>query len=221
MVIKAVFFDLDGTLVDSNAQHALAWQAAFRANGWEFPLEAIHEQIGKGADNLVPALLPEADVGTQKNLGDASGDIFKTRFLDGVRAFPKARDLVARVHAAGQQVVLASSASQRELEHYLDLLDIRPFITATTSADDVKHTKPAPDIFANALGKVSSLTPDEVVVVGDTPYDVIAAARCGIAAIGLRSGKFPDDDLWRAGAVCLYDDAAALLADYGGSPLGQ
>jgi phosphoglycolate phosphatase-like HAD superfamily hydrolase len=115
--------------------------------------------------------------------------------------------------------VLASSASAEELDHYLDLLDAHDLVETTTSSDDVEKTKPAPDIFATALKKLGDIDPADVVVVGDTPYDIEAAGKCGIPAVGLRSGKFPDDVLRKAGAVAIYDDVAALLADYDASPL--
>jgi HAD superfamily hydrolase (TIGR01509 family) len=219
MPIKAVLFDIDGTLVDSNDMHIQAWEKAFADEGAKFDWQTIHDQIGKGTDMLVPALLPKADEALQDRLGEAHGGMFKAQFLDSVKAFPGARDLLVKVHAAGQKVVLASSASGDELEHYLDLLDARDLVEATTSADDVKSTKPAPDIFAAALKKVAPLSSDEVLVVGDTPYDVQAAAKCGIRAVALRSGKFSDDVLEAAGAVAIYDDVAALLADYDRSPL--
>jgi HAD superfamily hydrolase (TIGR01509 family) len=219
MPIRAVLFDIDGTLVDSNDMHVLAWEEAFAGVGAAFDRQTIHDQIGKGADMLVPTLLPDADEETQEKLGDAHGDVFKARFLREVRPFPGAHDLLARVRAAGQTVVLASSASEPELEHYLDLLDARDLVTATTSADDVENTKPAPDIFASALEKVAPLSSHEAIVVGDTPYDIEAAGKCGIAAIGVRSGKFQDEALLGAGAIALYDDVAALLADYENSPL--
>jgi HAD superfamily hydrolase (TIGR01509 family) len=169
---------------------------------------------------LVPSLLPNADGATQEKLGKAQGDVFKTKFLDQVKPFPGAHDLLARVHAAGQTVVLASSASSEELDHYIGLLDARNLVGATTSADDVEKTKPAPDIFATALKKVAPISADEAIVVGDTPYDIEAAGKCGIAAVAVRSGGFPDDALLKAGAIALYDDVAALLADYDRSPLG-
>jgi len=168
---------------------------------------------------LVPALIPEADEALAQKLGDVHGAVFKARFLDGVQPFPGARDLLVRAHEAGQQVVLASSASKAELEHYLDLLGVRDIVAATTSADDVENTKPAPDIFASALKKLAPLGAGEVIVVGDTPYDIEAAGKCGIAAIGLLSGKFAEGSLREAGAVAVYEDVAALLADYSGSPL--
>jgi membrane protein len=220
MTLKAVLFDIDGTLVDSNDQHVLAWQQVFGDAGMSFGLPQIHEQIGKGADMLVPALLPGAGEAQQEAMGAAHGEIFKNRYLDQVRPFAGARDLLVRAHSAGLKVVLASSASQAELEHYLDLLDARELVAATTSADDVEHTKPAPDIFAAALERLAPLRPDELIVVGDTPYDVAAAAKCGIRAIGLRSGGFPDASLLDAGAVALYDDVEALLDRFEESALG-
>ena len=219
MPFRAVLFDLDGTLVDSNDEHALAWDEAFRDAGYEFTRQAIHDQIGKGADGLVPALVPGADEALAKKLGDATGAVFKRKYLDGIKPFPRARDLLARVHKAGLRIVLASSASTAEVEHYLDLLDAHDLVAATTSADDVEHTKPAPEIFKAALAKLAPLTAAEVIVVGDTPYDVEAAKASGIATIGIRSGKFPDRSLLEAGAVAVYDDVAALLADFDRSPL--
>lgn len=219
--IKAVLFDIDGTLVDSNDLHVAAWLEAFAQHGDSFDAQTVHDQIGKGADNLVPALIPGISETEQKKLDEAHGKSFKGKFLAQVKAFPKARELLRHVSAAGQKIVFASSASQEELEHYLGMLEAKDIVSATTSADDVERTKPAPDIFATALKKVAPLTPAEVMVVGDTPYDVRAAAKCGIAAIGMRSGKFADEALRAAGAVALYDDVAALLAGYSSSPLGR
>lgn len=155
----------------------------------------------------------------QDRLKDAHGLAFKADYIARVKAFPGASELLRRVHDAGQNVVLASSASKDELKHYLDLLDVRDIVSATTSADDVAHTKPAPDIFALALKKVAPLTAEEVLVVGDTPYDVEAAAKAGIAAVAVRSGRFADVALRQAGAVAIYDDAAAMLAAFEASAL--
>ena len=219
MKIKAVLFDIDGTLVDSNEQHVSAWKEAFARFGWTLAREAIRAQVGKGSDMLVPALLPATDEATRQALAAAHGEIFTAMYLPFVRPFPAASDLLRRTQEAGKQVVLASSAAQSDLDHYLDLLEAHGIVSETTSADDVEHTKPAPDIFASALGKLSGTGPDQVIVVGDTPYDIEAAMRCGIAAIGLRSGKFPDARLLEPGAIALYDDAADLLAGFAHSPL--
>jgi len=219
MAITAVLFDIDGTLVDSNDHHVLAWKEAFAGIGARFDRQVIHDQIGKGTDMLVPTLLPDLDEEAQERLGKAHGDAFKARYLAEVKPFPDARDLLVRTHAAGLRVVLASSASKDELDHYLDLLDARELVSETTSADDVERTKPAPDIFATALDKIGSPPADEVIVIGDTPYDVEAAGKCGVAAIAVRSGGFGDDVLTQAGAVAIHDDVAALLRDYDRSPL--
>ena len=219
MPIRAVLFDIDGTLVDSNDYHVLAWEEAFAGVGVTLDRQAIHDQIGKGTDMFVPALLPDANEALQEKLGEAHGDIFKRRYLEQVTPFAGAHDLLARAHKAGLEVVLASSASTQELEHYTKLLDAEDLVGATTSADDVQRTKPAPDIFATALKKLAPLRPDEAIVVGDTPYDMEAATKCGITAVAVRSGKFPDDALRSAGAVRIYDDVAALLADYDAAPL--
>ena len=219
MTITAVLFGIDGTLVDSNDQHVLVWQAVIAGEGKRFDRQMLHDQIGKGADMLVPALLPGSDAATAKRLGEAHGELYKAEYLSTVKPFPGARALLAKVHAAGQQVVLASSASQAELDHYIALLDAEALVAATTCADDVARSKSAPDIFATALAKVAPLTAAEVIVVSDTPYDVEAAKAGGIAAIGLRSGKFADAALRDVGAVAIYDDVSALLASYGKSPL--
>jgi HAD superfamily hydrolase (TIGR01509 family) len=170
---------------------------------------------------LVPTLLPDLDSTAQEKLGEAHGTAFKIRFLHKAQPFSQARELLAHAHKLGQQVVLASSASQGEIDHYLDLLDAHDLVAATTSSDDVKRTKPAPDIFATALERVSGIEAEAVIVVGDTPYDMQAANKAGIAAVALRSGRFADDILWNAGAIAIYDDAAALLAGYADSPLGR
>lgn len=221
MQVKAVLFDIDGTLVDSNDLHTLAWQEAFAGIGITLDRQTVHAQIGKGADMLIPALRSDLDRATQDQVARAHGSIFKARYLGEARRFDQAHELLAHAHRRGQKVVLASSASQVELDHYLDLLDARDLVFATTCGNDVEHTKPAPDIFASALAKLQGIDAAEAVVVGDTPYDMQAAARCGIAAVGLRSGKFADAVLQGAGAAAIYDDAAALLAHYAQSPLGR
>ena len=221
MRIKAILFDIDGTLVDTNDMHVLAWEEAFASVGASFDRQIIHDQIGKGTDMLVPTLLPDLGDDQVDKLGDAHGAIFEAKYLETAKPFTQAHDLLARAHDLGQRVVLASSASGPELDHYIDLLDARDLVTATTSSDDVEKTKPAPDIFATALGKLPGLDPSDVIVVGDTPYDIEAAAKCGIAAVAVRSGKFADEQLRDAGAVAIYDDVAALLAGYETSPLGR
>src|SRR5882757_7782808 len=150
MVLKAVFLDIDGTLVNSNEFHVIAWAQAFRESGHSVARAAIRKQIGKGSDMLIPALLPYLDQKARKEIADRHGEIFQSQFLPQVKAFPQAAALIAKLHADRKQVLLASSAKDTEVEHYVRLLDVQRFLTATTSADDVANSKPAGDIFASA-----------------------------------------------------------------------
>ena len=170
---------------------------------------------------LVPTLLPETDEDEQEAFGRRHGEVFQGRFLRQVKPFPHARDLLARVHEAGCAVVLASSAAQAKLDHYLDLLDARDLVAATTTSEDVARTKPAPDIFATALGKLDGVGAEEALVVGDTPYDMEAAGKAGLGGVAVRSGGFADAVLSEAGALAIYDDVAAILADVDGALLSR
>jgi membrane protein len=219
-MIRAVLFDIDGTLIDSNDLHVEAWVQAFADAGHDVPREAIAGQIGKGGDNLVPALLPGADKATAERLSDAHGTIFKARYLDRAQPFPQARALIKRVAGDGRKVVLASSASSEELDHYVEVLGIADLIAAQTSIDDVETSKPAPEIFAAALKK-AGVGGDEAVAVGDTPYDVASAAGAGIGTVAVLSGGFAEDVLREAGATAVYADVATLLAGYAESPLAR
>lgn len=213
MPTSALFLDLDGTLVDSNARHVAAWRRAFADAGHDIAADAIAAQIGKGADQLVPALIPGIDEAGAQALGDAHGIIFKREHLARVEPLPGATDLVHRAHAAGCTVVLASSAGSEELRHYCDLLGIADLVDVTTTIDDVDASKPAPDIFAVAREK-AGVKAAYVLVVGDSPFDMEAARRCGMRAVAVRTGGFPDDALRDAGASAILGDAAAVLAQW-------
>jgi HAD superfamily hydrolase (TIGR01509 family) len=221
MQIKAILFDIDGTLVDSNDFHISAWQQAFGQLGYSFSHSVLHDQMGKGADTLIPTLLPDISKASHDWLDEAQASIFKSDFLGTVEPFAQAYDLLAHVHNRGQRIVLASSASETDLEHYLDLLNIRQLVDAVTNGDEVRRTKPAPDIFQAALAKLPGIKAGEAIAVGDSPYDMEAAGKSGIAAVAVRSGGFSDQVLNQAGATAIYDDVAALLDSYGTSPLGQ
>ncbi|RDE04570.1 HAD family hydrolase [Sphingomonas aracearum] len=211
--IEAVLFDLDGTLVDSNELHVAAWAQVFEGAGHAIPAEVIRGQIGKGGDNLVPALLPDLAEEAQEELADEHGRLFKQAFIDRVIPFPDAAALLRRVRQTGAKVVLASSASGEELDHYVELLGVGDVISATTSTDDVGASKPAPDIFAVALKK-AAVAPDRAVAVGDTPYDAESAGRAGVRTVGVLSGGFAESALREAGAVAIYRDVAELLARF-------
>jgi phosphoglycolate phosphatase-like HAD superfamily hydrolase len=205
-MIGAFLFDVDGTLVDSNDLHAAAWREAFLHFGVDVPFERVRGQIGKGGDNLIPALLPRELVARkQKEIEDYRSELFQRDYLPRVRPFAGVRPLFERIVAAGAKIVLATSAKKAELDHHIDLLGVEDLIVAATSKDDVAHSKPDPDIFAAALAKVAPLGPAEARVVGDTPYDAEAAGKLGIAAIGFRSGGFDEAQLRAAGVRCLFD----------------
>jgi membrane protein len=218
--VQAILFDIDGTLVDSNEDHVSAWAFAFQEEGKPQELDAIRSQIGKGGDLLVPALLPDVDDAAQERLSKRQGTYFKEMYLDHVRPFEGAAELIAKVHGGGRKVVLASSARQDELEHYVELLGVGEHLAATTSIDDVETSKPAPDIFGVALEKIG-VAPADALVVGDTPYDVIAARQAGIACVGLLSGPFDAKALKDAGAIAVYPGVAELLRDFDRSPLAR
>ena len=218
MEIKALILDIDGTLVDSNWQHVDAWREAFANEGFELDRQVIHDQVGKGGDNLVPTLVPAAPPVVQERLEKAQGPIYKGEYRDSVRPFPGARELILEANRRGMDVVLASSANGPDLDFYVELLDAKELLNSTTSKDDVEHSKPCPDIFEGALEKLG-IRPDEAVVVGDTPFDISAAAKIGLKTIAVRSGDFTDEQL--AGAVEIYDDVADLLANYDSSYLSR
>jgi membrane protein len=179
-------------------------------------LSELHAHIGKGADNYVRALLPEVGDEEAAALGDVHGRLFKQHYFGRLKPFPQATELLARCKDEGLRVVLASSASAEELDHHLDVLGARDLVDGFTSADDVGRSKPCPDIFEAALSK-AEVAPAEALVVGDTPYDIEAAARAGLNTVAVRSGLFPDEQL--SGAVAVYDDVAELLSRFDGSPL--
>ena len=207
--LRAILFDLDGTLVDTNDLHVEAWDRAFREHGHEFSRERIHSQIGKGGDNLVPSLLPDASEEEQEAIDERHGEIYKGELMPTARPFTRASDLLRRTKEEGLKVALASSAGSEEVDHYVELLG-KDLISFTTGKDDVEASKPCPDIFEAALKK-GGLRPDEAIVIGDTPYDVIAAKRAGLDCIAVLSGGFPEDELREAGAIAIYRDAADLL----------
>jgi len=218
--ISTLLFDIDGTLVDSNDLHVRAWQEVFREAGHDFTAQIIRDQVGKGGDNLVPTLLPDLSEEEQERIAAGHGPRYRDNYMDRVRPFPGARELLARAKEEGFTVALATSANPEELDHYVELLDAADLIDLTTSKGDVEATKPAPDIFAAAVKK-ASVRPEEALVIGDTPYDVLAAKRAGVGAIGLLSGGFSEEDLRAAGAVAVYRDAAELLARWERSPIAR
>jgi HAD superfamily hydrolase (TIGR01509 family) len=217
---RGIIFDVDGTLVDSVDLHAKAWQEAFTQFGHRIAFADIRSQIGKGGDQLMPVFLGHAEL---KRIGEAleafRGEHFKKHYLPRVRAFPDVAALFRRIRDAGQQIALASSAKGDELVVYEKLAGITDLVDEETSSDDADKSKPHPDIFVAALEKLK-LPPQQAIVVGDTPYDAEAAAKAGIATVGVLCGGFPPQDLEGAGCIAIYADPSDLLRNYATSPLG-
>ena len=205
--------DVDGTLVDTNYQHALAWYRAFRSLGETFPIWRIHRLIGMGGDQLVAALGGD-DV--EARIGDEVRDRWVGEFdrlIDEIAPLPGAREFVQELKQRGHRVVLASSGKPQHVDHFLDLLGVRDLAEAWTSSEDVESTKPAPDLLHVALEKIGEPADAPSVVIGDSVYDVEAAKNAGMPAIVVRSGGFGDDELRDAGAVGIYDTPADLTAE--------
>ena len=217
---RAILFDIDGTLVDSNDAHVEAWHRAFAAEGYVFSRTEIHSQIGKGGDNLIPSLLPDVSEDVQERLAAAEGEIYKRDYMPSIEAFHGGTEVLRKLAGRGHTLVLASSASRAEVDFYVDLLDADGLITGTTSRDDVPHSKPCPDIFAAALALTGG-SAASAIVIGDAPYDVLAARRAGIEAIALLSGGFAREELTACGPVAIYETVADLEADYESSPIAS
>ena len=221
-MIEAVIFDIDGTIVDSVDLHAKAWQRTFAKFGKNILLEAIRSQIGKGADQLLPVYFSKQEL---EQFGEAMeiyrGELFKKEYLPKVKGFPKVRELFRRIKQDKKQIALASSAKKDELKRYKEIAQIDDLIESETSSDNVERSKPCPDIFEAALKQLGNVTPDRVIVVGDTPYDAAAAAEANLKSIGLLCGGWTEPQLRRAGCIAVYRDPADLLARYEESPLVQ
>jgi HAD superfamily hydrolase (TIGR01549 family) len=213
----AAILDVDGTLVDTNYQHAVAWYRAFRRNGLILPVWRIHRHIGMGGDQLVGALAGEE---FEQEKGDAVRDDEKDLYMaliDEVEPLEGSRELLLELKRRGHALVLASSAKQDEIDHYLDLLDAREIADGWTTSADVEQTKPEPDLVQAALEKAGG---GPAAMIGDTPWDVEAAGRAEVPCIAVRTGGFGADELRDAGAVAVFESIPELQASLDETPLG-
>lgn len=220
-MVENVIFDVDGTLVDSVDEHAEAWRRAFLHFGRDIPFSHVRSQIGKGADQLIPVFFNDEELERfGKELEEYRSQLFLKEFLPKIRPFPRVKELFQRLRAGGMRLALASSAKDEELKQYVKLCGIDGLFEAKTNKDEVDKSKPHPDIFDAALAKLGRPDPHTVVVVGDTPYDALAANKLGLPTVGVLAGGFPPDDLRAAGCRTLVKDPAELLARYEASPRG-
>jgi HAD superfamily hydrolase (TIGR01509 family) len=216
----ALLFDIDGTLVDSVDLHARAWQEAFEHFGKRLAFGDIRAQIGKGGDQLMKEFLPPQEL---EELGEKlekyRGDLYKQKYLPQVHAFPGVRELFQAVLQRKIRIALASSAKGDEIQRYKEIANIADLVETETSADDAERSKPHPDIFAVALERAGNAPKDRVYVIGDSPWDAIAATRLGVRTIGVLCGGFPEADLRKAGAMAIYRGPADLLERLDQSPI--
>jgi HAD superfamily hydrolase (TIGR01549 family) len=209
--VNALIFDIDGTLIDSVDLHARAWQESLRHFGFTVSFQVVRDQIGKGGDELLPTFLTEEEI---TKLGDElknwRGEHFKKNYLHEVVPFKGAHELLVRVKDSGRKLAAGSSAHKDELDVYIGLLKAKELFDVVTSSDDADRAKPHPDIFEAALKKLGEL-PQNVMVVGDSPYDSEAASKAKIVAIGFLCGGFPRDWLLQSGVTEIYEGPEDLL----------
>ena len=209
---------IDGTLVDTNYHHALAWYRAFRQHGVVLPVWRLHRHIGMGGDQLVPALAGEEFAEQHGDDVRAAEKALYLALIDETEPLEGAREFVETLKDRGHTVVLASSAKQNELDHYLDLLDVRELADDWTSSADVAATKPEPDLVFAALEKAGG---GAAVMVGDTTWDIEAAGRAGLDTIAVMTGGFSEQELREAGAVAVFESLEQLTERLDETPLAR
>ena len=213
---RAALLDIDGTLIDSNDAHANAWVDVGREFGFDIPFDRVRRLIGMGGDKVLPELtgISEEDEKGQQ-MKERRGEIFRERYLPTLKPFPHARELLERMRDEGLTIVVATSASKKDMAGLLKQAGIQDLVEEKTSSSDADHSKPDPDIVQAAV-ESAGCRPDEAVMLGDTPYDVTAAARAGVRCVALTCGGWSAEELGEA--VAVYRDPADLLARYHESP---
>lgn len=221
-MIKAVIFDVDGTLVDTVDLHARAWTETFQHFGIDADFEQVRSQIGKGGDQLMPVFV-DASV-LQERGGEIEqfrSDLFRREYLNRSQPLPGVKALIERLKADGKRIALGSSGKAEEVEHHQRVLDISGMPDVVTTGDDAEHSKPFPDIFLAAFDKLQPVEREAVVVVGDSPFDAHAAISAGLTPVAVLTGGFPENELRAAGFVEVHAGPESLLASYEQSILGR
>lgn len=217
---KAVIFDIDGTLVDSVEAHARAWQQAFEHFGKKVPLEQVRTKIGKGSDQMLPDFFSAEQLERfGEQMEEYRGKLFKGEYLPHIRPFGRVRELLLRIHETGMKISLASSGSRDDMDYYKRLLNVEDLVEEGKSGDDVKRSKPHPDLFSEAL-KSMGLKAHEAIAVGDTPYDAMAANKIHLRTIGI-VGFWTENQLREAGCIEVFKSPADLLEHYDQSALAE
>ncbi|MCU1309421.1 MAG: Phosphoglycolate phosphatase [Candidatus Angelobacter sp.] len=221
-MLKAVIFDIDGTLIDSVELHAQAWHRAFMHFERQVPIEEIRKQIGKGSDQLLPVFFTVYELERfGADLERYRGELYKREFLPKVKPFPRVRELLLRIREDGPRIALASSARNDELSYYKRLMNVEDLVEESVSADKAARSKPHPDIFSAALRELGDVHGDEAVAVGDTPYDAAAASDIHMRTIGILGGVWPEEKLREAGCIEVFRSPADLLERFEHSALAE
>ena len=211
-MLKGVIFDIDGTLVDSNDAHAESWVDTFAEAGYDVPFAVVRPLIGMGADKLLPKTIGVgSDSKTGKKLTERRSEIFRQKYLPQLRPLTGSRELVLRVRSDGLKAIVATSAKDEELKGLLKAAEVEDLMEEKATASDAKRSKPDPDIVHAAIEE-SSIPAAQLVMIGDTPYDIEAAATAHVRTIAFRSGGWADADL--KGAAEIYDGPVDLVARY-------
>ncbi len=222
MAFKGVILDVDGTLVLSNDTHAQAWIEAFAKFGYEVKFEEVRPLMGMGGDYIIPKFAPglSDEEGKGKEITDYRKELVLDKFVPKMSPANGAREMVLKLQEEGKRLIIATSASSKVLTSLLKVAKVDDILSEddATSSDDAENSKPSPDIVKAALKKFE-MQPDEIVMIGDTPYDIEAANKAGIEVIAMRSGGF--DDARLEGAIAIYNDAADLVENYDSSPLAS
>jgi HAD superfamily hydrolase (TIGR01509 family) len=218
VIVATAILDIDGTLVDTNYHHALAWFRALRRSDLVLPVWRIHRHLGMGGDQMVTALCGETVEAEQGDAIRAAQGEEYGKLIGEVQTMQDSRELVQALKDRGHAVVLASSAKQDEVDHYLDLLAARELVDAWTTSADVEVTKPAPDLVQAALQRVGA-RPDEAVMVGDTPWDIEAARGAELPTLAVVTGGFSAQELSEAGAAAVFESVAELRERLDETPL--
>lgn len=218
---KAVLCDMDGTLLDSNHFHAEAWQRTFAEFGFNVSFEDMVKQIGKGGDQVIPAVVPKDKCDElEEPIKKFRTKLFHREYMDRIVPFSDARRLLERMRQEGLRLAIASSSDKGDLEAFLMLLKVHDLVEENTTADDAEQSKPEPGIFEAALKKLK-IEPGEAIVLGDTPWDIEAAKKAGIASVAVRCGGWKEDELKQAGAIAVYRDPADILRNFDTSPFAS
>jgi len=216
--IRAVLFDIDGTLLDSNDAHAHAWLDSLRGHGKNVPFDLVRSKIGMGGDKLLPEVAGvDADSPAGRSISERRSMIFKSHYLPDLGPFHGARVLVDRLRSRGLVCAAVSSSSAEDIADLLRAAGVADLMDVVISADDADRSKPDPDLVEIALDRIG-VTPAEVLMIGDTPYDIAAGEGAGVPVVALRcGGGWTERDL--AGAIAIYDDPADLSSQLDRSPL--